>query len=154
MATPRTKQSDNGRKPVDEHRSYEHRLELEGKAGEEPFVSNLRESVRNVMNAAIEFAQVRADGIRVRAQSLAIKVVLALMTATAVTVFVVVSMVLLLTGLAGGVAQLLRAPPWLGYLIVGAVCAGVPVILILMHWKRIQKKWLGELRKKYDSDTE
>jgi hypothetical protein len=132
------------------------RLDMEGGVPQEKPdpVREFRDSLKGLSDAATEFGQARVDGIRVAARNVMLKVVLAVVGAVAATVFLVVSMVLLLMGLAGGTARLFSAPLWVGYLIVGAVCVGVPLTVLLIQAKRIKAQWLDKLRDKYAGRTE
>lgn len=117
-------------------------------------VKEFRESLKALSDAATEFGQARVDGIRVAARNVMLKVVLGVVGAVAGTVFIVVSMVLLLMGLAGGVARLFDAPLWVGYLVVGAICVGVPLTVLMIKAKKIKTQWLNQLRDKYAGRTE
>ncbi len=132
------------------------RLDMEGGASaDKPDpVQEFRESLKSLSDAATEFGQARVDGIRVAARNVMLKVVLGVVGAVAGTVFIVVSMVLLLMGLAGGVARLFDAPLWAGYLVVGAVCVGAPITVLVMKVKKIKAQWLNQLRDKYAGRTE
>ena len=132
------------------------RLDMEGgTAADKPDpVKEFRESLKAIGDAATEFGQARVDGIRVAARNAMLKIVLGVVGAVAGTVFIVVSMVLLLMGLAGGVARLFNASLWVGYLIVGAVCVGVPLTVLVIKAKKIKAQWLDQLRDKYAGRTE
>ena len=131
------------------------RLDREGGTVEKPDpVKEFRESLKGLSDAATEFGQARIDGIRVAARTVLLKVVLGVVGAVAGTVFIVVSMVLLLMGLAGGAARLFSAPLWVGYLIVGAVCVGVPLAVLLIKARKIKARWLKTMREKYAGRTE
>lgn len=128
------------------------RLQFEGENTESSGTPDLRQCVQDVITAAMDFAQVRVDAVRIRLQSLALRVGIAILAAAAVTVLLVVSSVLLLNGLSGGIAHWLRTPAWTGHLIVGTICVGLPALVIGLYARRIQKKWLNELRNKYGQE--
>jgi hypothetical protein len=132
------------------------RLDMEGGVPtEKPDpVQEFRDRLKGLSDAATEFGQARVDGIRVAARSMILKIVLTVVGAVVASVFIVVSMVLLLMGLAGGTARILNAPLWAGYLIVGAVCIGVPLTVLFIKAKKIKAQWLNNLKEKYAGRTE
>lgn len=131
------------------------RMSLEGNMDDQPDpIRDFKESLKALSDAATQFGQARIDGVRVSARSLMLKVALGVLGGVAALVFLVVSMVLLLMGLSGGVARLFGAPMWVGYLVVGAICVGVPLAVVLIQVRRIKSQWLEKLREKYAGSTE
>lgn len=132
------------------------RLSMEdGSASEKPDpIKEFRASLKSVTEALTDFGQARVEAIRVNTQNLLLKVVLGVVGGIAGLVFLIVSIVLLLEGLAGAVSRLFNTGPWVGYLIVGAVCVGVPMTVMLVKIKKIKKQMLESLREKYAGRSE
>lgn len=117
-------------------------------------VAEFRTSLKAVADAVTEFGQARVEAARVNAQGLLFKVILGVVGGVAGLIFLIVSIVLLLEGLAGGVSRLLNAAPWVGYLVVGLVCVGVPTIILLVKIKKMKAQLLKGLKEKYAGRTE
>ena len=132
------------------------RLDMEGGAtNQQPDpIREFRESLKGLGAAVAEFSEARIDGVRIATRDVMLKVVLGIVGAVAGVVFLIVSMVLLLMGLAGGMSRLFNAPPWLGYLIVGALCIGAPATVLIIKVKKLKSQWLQNVRKKYAGRTE
>ena len=64
-------------------------------------LQEFRENLKGIGDAVTEFGQARVDGMRVTARNMLLKVALGVVGAVAGVVFLVVSMVLLLMGMAG-----------------------------------------------------
>jgi hypothetical protein len=140
--------SANGRKA-----NPDPRIQFEHSTDEPTVAPDLRQCVQDVITAAMEFAQVRVDAIRMGLRGLALRVGVTILATAVASVFLVVSIILLLNGLSGGIAHWLRMPAWAGHLIVGAACVGLPLLVMGLYAKRVQKKWLNELRRKYEQES-
>lgn len=132
------------------------RMDMEGgESTEKPDpIADFRAALKGFSDAVTEFGQARVDGIRIAARETLFKVILGVVGGVAAVVFLVVAMVLLLMGLSGAVSRLLNAAPWVGHLIVGTVCVGAPMSILVIKAGKLKKQLLENVRKKYAGRNE
>ena len=117
-------------------------------------IQEFRQSFKALGAALTQFGQARVDGMRISARNTALTVALAILGAFCAAAFTVVCLVLLLMGLAGGVARIFNTANWVGYLIVGGFFIVTIAIIAVLTVRRIKKQWLEQLRDKYAGTTE
>jgi membrane protein implicated in regulation of membrane protease activity len=93
----------------------------------------------------------KLDAIRVSVRNLGIWIALGLVGLLGVATVVVAAVVLLLWGIAGALAQVFPAHPWLGNLIVGAVVLLATVIGILFCMRAITRTFKSTTVDKYEN---
>ena len=97
------------------------------------------------------YAAVRVDMLRVTIRNLGIYAGLAVVGLITVGAIVVTAIVLLLEGIAGGLAQLM--PTWLGNLITAVLALGAMAVGIVIVMKRLTGAFRSLTVKKYEERT-
>lgn len=99
---------------------------------------------------AAYYVAAKIDALKVTARRVGIFAGLGLMGAVAAATVVVVSVVLLLRGIAGAFAEIFPAHPWIGDLITAVIFLAIPVIGILIGMRILTRTFKTSTVDKYE----
>jgi len=100
---------------------------------------------------AAYFASAKWDGVKLSLRQVVIHATLGLLVGCVAGAILVMSVVLLLDGIAGGLGVLFGGRPWLGNLVVGAVLLGLLAGGMMLGMKRVASKSKQKTVEKYES---
>jgi uncharacterized membrane protein len=113
-------------------------------------IDDLFKHLAEVREYALLYLESRKDQIRVRIQKGILFAGLGLVALAVAATALIVSVVLLIGGIAGGVAWLLGARPWLGQLITGTVVLGGTALGMWLLARRLTAASRRHLTEKYE----
>lgn len=96
--------------------------------------------------------QTKIDLLRAQARQALLGVILSAVAVVVVVTLIVIAMVMLLDGLAGGVAELLGNRVWLGEVIVALLTITAIYVAVRLRWKRADRKRVAALAEKYEKN--
>lgn len=109
----------------------------------------VRQDLAELREYAAYYVATRVDAAKAMARRLVFWLVLATVAATIALAGLAAAAVLLLQGLAGGLADLFNGAPWLGPLIVGAVVLLVSIVGLFVIHSRVEKSALKRKKTEY-----
>lgn len=99
---------------------------------------------------AAYYVAARVDALKVAARKIGILAGLGLLGGVGAATVVVVSVVLLLRGIAGAFAEIFPAHPWIGDLITAVIFLAIPVIAILIGMRILTRTFKTMTVAKYE----
>lgn len=109
-------------------------------------LSGLETVIGQIRESSVRLILVLADTARVRVRNVMVRLVVMFFAACLLVVTSVVAIVLALIGAAQGVAALLNAPPWAGYLIVGAGALVILLVGVQVARLGLERRWFEATR--------
>lgn len=97
------------------------------------------------------YVAAKVDAIKVTIRQIGIYAGLGLLAAVMGATVVVVSVVLLLRGIAGAFAEIFPTHPWIGDLITAVIFLSIPVIAILIGMRILTRTFKTSTVRKYES---
>lgn len=121
------------------------RMEAGVPAGFAEHAEAIRAAVGNVLQAKV-------DLLRAQARQALVGVILSAVAVVLVVTLIVIAMVMLLNGLAGGLAVLLGNRVWLGEVIVALLTITAIYVAVRSRWARADRKRVAVLAEKYEKN--
>lgn len=113
-------------------------------------IGDVRAHVARIGECLVQLVQVQADGIRAKVHRAVFAVLLTLAALIVVIAYLATVVNLLISGLAGGVSELVGNRVWLGNLITALFLLGVTAFAAGNRWTRFKAARLRILVEKYE----
>lgn len=113
-------------------------------------ISDVGTHVAEIRESLGQFFQVKADAVRGKLRHAAFVMMLTMVMLVVVTSFLAMVVVLLISGIAGGVTELVGGRVWLGNSITALGMSGAAALIVYVKLARMKAARLRELVEKYE----